>query len=99
VCLVFAVLIGYFSGIIFSSSLSDPEPGQQIVYRAEHVIDDLVVDPETGAYLYWTAYDAGFIARLSVTGNSNSTSHDVIVSSLTSPRALVIDVINRSLSP
>jgi len=63
------------------------------VYRADHVIDDLVIDPETD-YLFWTAYDAGFIARLDITGRDNTT-HDVIVSSLTSPRALVIDVINR----
>jgi len=60
------------------------------------VIDDLVIDPES-AYLYWTAYDAGFIARLDVTGHGNPR-HDVIVSSLTSPRALVVDVINRCVT-
>jgi len=93
--LFFIVLNCDFSGIIFSANLSDPKPGQ-IVYKADHVIDDLVIDPER-AHLYWAAYDAGFIARLDITGGSNTT-HDVIVSSLTSPRALVIDVINRCVT-
>ena len=81
-----------FSGIIFSANVSDPRPGH-VVYKAGHVMDDLVIDPE-GIYLYWTAFNAGFIARLDITSDGNAT-HDVIVSSLTSPRALVIDVINR----
>ena len=75
--------------------MSDPKPGQ-VLYKANHVIDDLAIDPDN-AYLYWTAYDAGFIARLDITGNGNTT-HDVIVSSLTSPRALIIDVINRCVT-
>jgi len=72
--------------------MSDPQAGQ-IVYKANHVIEDVVIDAQTG-YLYWTAYDAGFIAKLRITSDVNRT-HDVIVSSLTSPRALVIDVISR----
>jgi len=91
----FIVFVCDFSGIIFSSSMSYPKRSQ-VVYKADHVIDDLVIDP-AGAYLYWTAYRAGLIARLDITGHSNTT-HDVIVSSLTSPRALVIDVINRCVT-
>lgn len=62
------------------------------VYFADHVIDDLAVDAE-GRYIYWTAYDAGFIARLDVT--IPAVSHDVIVQSLMSPRALVVDSLHR----
>jgi len=82
--------------MIFSANVSDPEPGDHVVYKSDHVMDDLVLDPD-GVYLYWTAYKAGLIARLDVTGTDDVTTktHDVIVSSLTSPRALVIDVINR----
>ena len=82
-----------FSGTIFSAHVSDPKPGQ-VVYKADHVIDDLVVDSQ-GARLYWTAYNAGFIAMLDIASGDRNVTHDVIVSSLTSPRAVVIDVINR----
>jgi hypothetical protein len=62
--------------------------GGTLVYLAGHVIDDLVIDDE-GRFIYWTAYDAGCIARLDVT--KQGATHDVIVQTLTSPRALVID--------
>jgi len=74
--------------------MSDPKPGQ-VVYKADHVMDDLVLDPD-GVYLYWTAFNAGFIARIDVNASDDgNATHDVIVSSLTSPRALAIDVTNR----
>jgi len=93
--LIFIAFNCHCSRIIFSANILDPKPGQ-VVYKADHVIDDLVIDPES-RYLYWTAYDAGFIARLDITGDANNR-HDVIVSSLTSPRAIVIDINNRCVT-
>lgn len=62
-----------------------------LVYLAGHVIDDLAIDDE-GRFIYWTAYDAGFIARLDVT--IPGATHDVIVHTVTYPRALVVDSIH-----
>ena len=54
-----------------------------------HVIDALVLDPY-GDRLYWTAYDAGVIASVSLSGGS----YRIEVEGLDKPRAIQFDHTN-----
>lgn len=62
------------------------------ILQPGHVIEDMALDHDN-SYLYWTAYDKGLVARLKL--DEVNPSYEVLISNMSQPRAIALDVTNR----